>query len=82
MVAHRDAGGLRALAAQRRAHGQVQGGARMRSPAARPPRHPGAAHVEPLSVIEGTSFIVDQEYSFCYNLLYLVDHICENKVFP
>ena len=45
MVAHRDAGGLRALAAQRRAHGQVQDGARLRGAARRPRGHPGTPHV-------------------------------------
>ena len=45
MVAHRHAGGLRALAAQRRAHGQVQDGARLRGAARRPRGHPGTPNV-------------------------------------
>ena len=45
MVAHRHAGRLRALAAQRRPHGQVQDGARLRGAAGRPRGHPGTPHV-------------------------------------
>ena len=58
MVAHRDAGGLRALAAQRRAHGQVQDGARLRGAARRPRGHPGAPHVAVLGNFQDLLYIV------------------------
>ena len=51
VVAHRHAGRLRALAAQRRPHGQVQDGARLRGAAGRPRGIQGTPHVAVLGVL-------------------------------